>query len=90
MADEISEKVMTAIAGVKNFERSQITEDRTFAELNIDSLDAINIAFALEEEFRINIPDDELRQIKTVGEAIDGVRRLLPPADGRPGRRLAA
>jgi acyl carrier protein len=82
MVDEIGERVMAAIAGVKNLARDQVTETSTFADLNIDSLDAINIAFAIEEEFRISLPDDDVRQIKTVAQAIDGVRRLLPPAAG--------
>jgi acyl carrier protein len=83
MADEIAEKVMTTIADVKNLTRDQVTEAHSFADLNIDSLDAMNIAFALEEEFRINIPDDDVRQMQTVGQAIEGIRRLLPAAGTR-------
>jgi len=54
-----------------------VTLDSTFAELGMDSLDAMNLLFALEEEFGISIPDEEARALRTVRGAIDGVEKLL-------------
>ena len=57
-----------------------ITADSTFEELTIDSLDRINILFALENEFNISIPDEEARAIRTVREMAAGVEKLTASA----------
>jgi acyl carrier protein len=56
---------------------TKVTPDATFAELGIDSLDGINILFALENEFNLNIPDDAAKQVRTVADLIAGIRTLL-------------
>jgi acyl carrier protein len=43
----------------------------------MDSLDALNMIFALEEEFDIDIPNEEAAKMKSVDEAIHGVEELL-------------
>jgi acyl carrier protein len=55
--------------------------DSTFEELQIDSLDKINLSFAVEEMFSIEIPDESLNSLKTVGDVVRGVESLLatPP-----------
>jgi len=52
-----------------------------FDELQVDSLDKINLTFAVEEMFAIAIPDDSLNSLKTVGDVVRGVERLraAPP-----------
>jgi len=77
MPDDVSAKVIAAIAATQHIPVEKITEESTFQELGIDSLDGINILFALENEFNINIPDDEAQKIRTVQDAIGGVRKLL-------------
>jgi acyl carrier protein len=55
----------------------------TFDELQIDSLDKINLSFAVEEMFSIEIPDESLNSLKTVGDVVRGVANLraaAPPA----------
>jgi len=54
----------------------------TFDELNIDSLDKINISFEVEETFSIEIPDEALGTLHTVADMVDGVTKLTahPPA----------
>jgi acyl carrier protein len=54
--------------------------DSTFDELQIDSLDKINLTFAVEEMFSIAIPDDSLNSLKTVGDVVRGVERLRAAA----------
>ena len=43
----------------------------------MDSLDALNIIFSLEEEFDISIPNEEAIKMKSVGQAITGVEQML-------------
>ena len=50
---------------------------RVVEELKFDSLDGINILFALENEFDINIPDEDARQIKSIPEMVAGIEKLL-------------
>jgi len=78
---DLAARVIAVFADNKRLEPGRITAATTFAELNMDSLDALNIAFALEEAFHISIPDEQLRSLRTVGDAIEGVRKLL--ADGK-------
>lgn len=54
-----------------------ITDDATLADLGADSLDTIEISFALEEEFGINIEDDELDGLVTVGDCLRALERRL-------------
>jgi acyl carrier protein len=53
-------------------EESQVTRDATFAEdLDADSLDVVEFVMELEEEFDISVPEEELAEVKTVGQAFD-------------------
>jgi acyl carrier protein len=58
----------------------KITPESTFQELGIDSMDGINILFALENEFNINIPDEAAREVRGIKDLVDGVERLLQSA----------
>jgi acyl carrier protein len=77
MPEELIERVTGVIARTQKIPPESVTIDKTFAELNIDSLDGINILFALEGEFGIDIPDEAARQIRSVREMVDGVEKLL-------------
>lgn len=79
---DLAHRVISAIADNKRIPPDRITPESTFQELDIDSLDAVNIVFALEEEFKISIPDEDLRSLKTVQDAISGVRVQLQKAEG--------
>jgi acyl carrier protein len=65
----------------------KVGADSTFAELNIDSLDGINILFAVESEFNINIPDDAAQSIRSVRDVVDGIVKLM--AEGPGGNKEA-
>ena len=77
MSDELIARVTGVIAQTQRLPKESVTIDKTFEELKIDSLDGINILFALEGEFNIDIPDEEARAIRTVREMVDGVEKLL-------------
>lgn len=75
--EELTERVRKIIASAQHLPEEKITPDSTFAELGIDSLDGINILFAVESEFNINIPDDAAQSIRSVRDVIDGIAKLL-------------
>ena len=77
LANEITERVLDVIAKTQHLELEKVTAYSTFAELNIDSLDGLQIMFALEEEFGITIPDDAAKKFTSVQQAIDGISSLL-------------
>ena len=74
--DDITTRCIDIIAKSKSIPANTITLASTFDELNIDSLDKINISFEVEEAFSIEIPDDALSTLKTVGDMVEGVTRL--------------
>lgn len=82
MPDELTERVIAVMAATQHLPAENISIDNTFQELNFDSLDGINIVFALEKEFDIDIPDESAQKIRTVREMVDGVRSLLAAKGG--------
>ena len=76
MQEDISTRVIRLIANSKSIPPETITPATTFDELNIDSLDKINLSFEVEELFAIEIPDASLNSLRTVGDVINGVHRL--------------
>ncbi len=54
-------------------ERDAITPDATFESLDVDSLDLVELAQIVEEEYGVEMRETELADIKTVGQAIDFV-----------------
>ena len=82
MADELAEKILLVIAASKRIPREQVTLDSTLEELGLDSLDQLNLLFALESDFNISIPDEQAKSIRTVREMVEGVRSLVAGASG--------
>jgi acyl carrier protein len=74
---DLQTRVMQVIAKTQRIPPETVTIDSTFQDLKIDSLDGINLIFALESEFNIDIPDDEARAILTVRQMAEGVVRLI-------------
>ncbi len=74
--NDIADRCIDIIAKSKGIPTSAITLASTFDELNIDSLDKINISFEVEEAFNIEIPDEALSTLRTVGDMIEGVTKL--------------
>lgn len=69
--------MLQIIAETQKVPRESVTIDKTFQDLNIDSLDGINIIFALESEFNITIPDEGVENMRSVRDAVNGVRQLV-------------
>ncbi len=79
--DEIAQRCIDIIAKSKGTPVESIHLESTFDSLAIDSLDKINISFEVEEAFEIEIPDDALGSLKTVGDIVSGVHKLLAARD---------
>ena len=68
---------MQVIAKTQHLPVESIAIDKTFADLKIDSLDGMNILFAVESEFDISIPDDQAAEIKSVRDMVEGIQKLV-------------
>ena len=76
------EKIKAIIAEVLNIDADSITEDTTFVDdLGADSLDIFQIIMGIEEEFDIEIPDEDAEKLTTVGEAMEYVKTKLAVED---------
>ena len=72
MNQEIFEKVKGIVVDQLEVEADRVTPEASFAnDLGADSLDTVELVMALEEEFDIEIPDEEAEKISTVQNAID-------------------
>lgn len=80
--EELTTRVTSIIAATQHLPQEKITADSTFEELGIDSLDGINILFAVESEFNINIPDEAAQSLRSVRDVIDGIAKLLDSGQG--------
>jgi acyl carrier protein len=77
MSDELIQRVLKVIAASKRIPLETVTIDSEFVQLTIDSMDAVEILFALENEFDINIPDDDVRSVRNVRQMCEGVDKLV-------------
>jgi acyl carrier protein len=84
MSDQLTASVIQVIAKTQHLPAESITIDQTFAELNIDSLDGMNILFAVESEFDISIPDEQAAAIKSVRQMVEGIQKLVAAKEAAP------
>ena len=73
---EIQTKVVEIVAEQMNVDKSEIRRETSFVnDLNADSLDTVELVMELEDEFDLNIPDEEAEKLQTVGQAIDYIEK---------------
>lgn len=77
---EIEVALMEIVRKEKGISETKFSRETALADAGIDSLDALTILFAIEEHFKISIPDDRARRIKTFGDMIDAVETLVVAA----------
>ncbi|MGA1195665.1 MAG: acyl carrier protein [Candidatus Latescibacterota bacterium] len=71
MADEIQQKVIDLIVDQLGVDADSVKEEAHFIDdLGADSLDTVELVMAFEEEFDIEIPDEDAEKLETVGDAI--------------------
>ena len=72
------EKLKGIIADVLNVDENEITMETTFVDdLGADSLDVFQIIMGIEEEFDIEIDQEEAEKIVSVGDAVDEIKKAL-------------
>lgn len=71
------EKIKAIIAEVLNIDADSVTADTTFVDdLGADSLDIFQIIMGIEEEYDIELENEAVEQIQTVGDAIEALRAI--------------
>ena len=76
MSMDVGPRVIQVIARVQKISVADISPLSTFEELGMDSFDAINLLFALEEEFDLQLPE-EAKEYRRIDDAIMGIQSLL-------------
>jgi len=84
MYDELTQRVIAHIAQAHSIPAADVTPESTFEELDIDSLGAMSLVADLEIELGVEVPNEELLKVKTVGQAIDSLARVLAGAGAAP------
>lgn len=80
---DISEKVKTIICEQLMVDPEEVTNESSFVEdLGADSLDTVELIMEFEDEFAVEIPDEEAEKISSVGEAIAFLEKLLTEKEG--------
>ena len=75
MSEPTEGRVREIIVNELGVEPEKVTDDASFVEdLGADSLDTVELVMAFEEEFGIDIPDEDAEQMRTVGDAISYLR----------------
>ena len=77
MSEELIQRVRSVIATAQRLPLEKVTIDSTFEELGIDSMDGMNILFAIESEFDISVSDEDAKSIRNVLQMAEGVEKLL-------------
>ena len=76
MSDDISSKVKKIVADHLGIDEAKVTEESSFIDdLGADSLDTVELVMAFEEEFGLEIPDDEAENITTIKSAVDWIEK---------------
>ncbi|MEO2066244.1 MAG: acyl carrier protein [Desulfurobacteriaceae bacterium] len=76
--ENIEQKVREIVADRLGVDPDEVTPEASFIEdLGADSLDTVELVMALEEEFGIEIPDEDAEKIQTVGDAIEYIQKHL-------------
>ena len=67
---DVKEKVKSIIADQLEIDMDKLTMETTFEEIDADSLDIVELVMTLEEEFDLEISDEEIENIKSVGDVV--------------------
>ena len=76
MSEPTEARVREIIINELGVESEKVTDEASFVEdLGADSLDTVELVMAFEEEFGIDIPDEDAEQMRTVGDAISYLKK---------------
>ncbi|GAW91072.1 acyl carrier protein [Calderihabitans maritimus] len=74
---DIFEKVKQIIVDQLGVDEEEVTMETSFEDLNADSLDIVELIMALEEEFELEIPDEDAEKITTVADAVEYIKNRV-------------
>ena len=76
--EEIRDKIFDIFAKEANLDRESLTLDAKLEDLDIESLDMVQILFGIEEAFDVYVPqDDDSFKLETMRDVVDGVKDLV-------------
>jgi len=78
---ELERAVLAIVHDQRTTPEDDLTPDTSLDEVGIDSLDALNIIFAIEEKFSIQVDDDEARNLRTPNDIVAAIERHLREGD---------
>jgi acyl carrier protein len=74
--DDISSGLAEILEEVAGVNPDDVAEDKSFTDdLDVDSLSMVEVVVAAEERFGVKIPDDEVQNLKTVGDAVSFIEK---------------
>ena len=76
-SSSVEQRVINAIARSKRVDADKLSPETTFEELSMDSLDAIELLFEIEEEFDLTVEDEAVQGQENVRQVIEAVRQAL-------------
>jgi NADH dehydrogenase (ubiquinone) 1 alpha/beta subcomplex 1, acyl-carrier protein len=69
---EVTDRILTVVKNFDQVDASKVTPETKFTtDLGLDSLDIVEVVMAIEDEFAIEIPDQEADKISSIAEAVD-------------------
>lgn len=73
----VFEKIREIMSDKLGVQESEITMDTSFEDLGADSLDIVELIMAIEDEYEIQVADDEAEKAKTVGDVVQYINSLV-------------
>ncbi|HFD86226.1 MAG TPA: histidine kinase [Gammaproteobacteria bacterium] len=77
MKEAVEQTLKESIARQKMLAVEDISLDSSLEELDISSLDAISLVFDIEDQYGVEVPNEELKKLRTVRDIVEGVNQLL-------------
>ena len=75
--EDLEQRIIAMVAEVRDLTVDEVSRDSKLEDLEFDSLDAMDVVFDVEEEYEIEVPDDVMDELVTVGDIVDGIRGLI-------------
>lgn len=75
--EEIKDKVFDIFAKEARLDRDSLSLETNLEELEIESLDMVQILFGIEDTFDVYVPQEEVENLKTMNDVVEGVKQLL-------------
>ena len=91
MAEDIEARVKAIVAEQLGVDEAEINRETSFVnDLNADSLDTVELVMEFEDEFDMNIPDEEAEKIQTIGQAIGYIEQHMGKSSDQPAEESKA